>query len=75
MIQARRDHQYAAANGALQLIGKAAGLFNERPQIPVQIKKVTVVLNHETPKDSEANDTSVLEAPSYRVLPDAYETG
>ena len=46
MLQARRDKQFAAANGALRLIGQTTGLFTERPQdLPVPITKVTVVLN------------------------------
>ena len=37
--------QMAPANGALQLIGRTAGLLESQPQAPVQITKVTVVLS------------------------------
>lgn len=45
LLQARRDKQFAAANGALRLIGQTAGLFTKRPQdLPVPITKVTIVM-------------------------------
>ena len=37
--------QVAPANGALQLIGRTAGLLDSQPQAAMQITKVTVVLN------------------------------
>ena len=52
MLQARCDNQFAVADGALRLIGKTAGLFTERPQAPIQIKIVTVVLNNGKREDS-----------------------
>ena len=36
--------QYSAANGALKLIGKAAGLLENRSQAPVAVTQVTIVL-------------------------------
>ena len=51
---AREDHAWAPANRALELIGRTAGLFTERPQDQsIQITKVTVVLNHGK-RDAEA---------------------
>ena len=46
--------QMAPANGALQLIGRTAGLLTESPQTQVAITKVTVVLKH-------GNEDNVIE--------------
>jgi murein L,D-transpeptidase YcbB/YkuD len=45
---ARRDKQWAAANGALTNIGKLTGTLDEAklPDAQVAITKVTIVLNH-----------------------------
>ena len=73
MLQAREQKQFAAANGALRLIGQTAGLFS--PQTPVandiKITKVTVVLNHGN-RERLDHDTSAIEG-RYRVLPSADE--
>ena len=36
------DSKLAAANGALQLMAKAAGLLEGQPQAPKRVSKVTV---------------------------------
>ena len=42
---ARSDHQWASANGALQLIGNAAGLLNPQSDSPnVTVNKTVIVL-------------------------------
>ena len=72
MVRAREQKQFAAANGALHLIGQTAGLLTGRPpDEPVKITKVTVVLNHgDAVHEFEGHDQPAIEAVT-RELPAA----
>ena len=68
---ARHHGQFGPANKALESIGRAAGLFTERPwDDVVRINTVTAVLNRG--QEDHEDDTPALEA-SYRVLPSESE--
>ena len=70
MVQARAQKQFAAANGALHLIGKTAGLLTGRPpDEPVKITKVTVVLNHGRRRDPEDDQPESIEGVSRELPP------
>ncbi len=70
MVHARRDKKFAAANGALRLIAKAAGLLDgQQPTAPRQVTRVTVVLSGPTTTTVEG---AVVDGTS-RLLPDAAE--
>lgn len=69
LFQSRQLGHMAPANGALKLIGDAAGLLEAQPLAPVLITKVTVVLSSPAAKTVEG---TVVDGTS-RVLPDADE--
>lgn len=68
---ARYLGQIAPANKALEIIGRATGvLTGQHREEPVQIRQVTIVLNHG--HEDREDETPALEA-SYRMLPPADE--
>ena len=67
MVQAREQKQFAAANGALRLIGKTAGLLEPKVRnADIKITKVTVIL------DNLDDDRPAIEGVT-RELPSADE--
>ena len=63
-LQGARQHkQMSAANGALQLIGKATGLLTDVPSPqdrPLNVTKVTIVLNHGERQSKVVEGTGVV---------------
>ena len=64
------NSQFAAATGALKLIGETAGLFDNQPQVQVQITKVTVVLSSRGREHTQ--ETKIVDGTS-RVLDEEEE--